>query len=119
MKLPCSLFLSINLQFYNELTLQNRNHKNDLNTVFFSVLTCPSLYNNNFLSVACPDGFQNGGKCSFSCKIGSELIGQNITTCGKSKDGDFAIWDFKDKHPYCEGTNYSRLAQFAMLSCYF
>uniref|UniRef100_K1RFG7 Sushi, von Willebrand factor type A, EGF and pentraxin domain-containing protein 1 n=1 Tax=Magallana gigas TaxID=29159 RepID=K1RFG7_MAGGI len=66
------------------------------------VLTCPSLYNNNFLSVTCPDGFQNGGKCSFSCKIGSELIGQNITTCGKSKDGDFAIWDFKDKYPYCE-----------------
>lgn len=66
------------------------------------VLTCPSLYNNNFLSVTCPGGFQNGGKCSFSCKIGSELIGQNITTCRESKDKKFASWDFKDKHPYCE-----------------
>lgn len=71
--------------------------------LFFSVLYCPDIYDNTLLSVTCPGGLQNGGKCSFSCKNGSELIGRKVTTCRRSKHETFAFWDFKNEHPYCKG----------------
>ena len=72
----------------------------------FSVLYCPRLYNNNYMTVTCPSGNQNGAQCSFSCRNGSELIGQNVTTCEMSKNRQYADWDFKGGNPpYCEGRN--------------
>lgn len=73
---------------------------------FFSVLYCPDIYDNSLLSVTCPGGLQLGEKCFLSCKNGSELIGRKVTTCRKSKQGDFlAVWDFYDEHPYCKGNS--------------
>ncbi|XP_078325464.1 uncharacterized protein LOC111124244 isoform X3 [Crassostrea virginica] len=72
-------------------------------TLQMKVLYCPRLYNTNYMTVTCPSGNQNGAQCSFSCRNGSELIGQNVTTCEMSKNRQYADWDFKGGNPpYCE-----------------
>lgn len=71
--------------------------------MYFSVFNCPVLHNDSVLSVECPDGFQNGGECFFTCRDGFKLIGHNKTSCKVAQDFDYAEWDFNDKHPYCEG----------------
>lgn len=69
------------------------------------------------MTVTCPSGNQNGARCSFSCKNGSELIGQNVTTCEMSNNRQYADWDFKGGHPpYCEGRN-TRYVKYKDVFC--
>ncbi|XP_056010712.1 sushi, von Willebrand factor type A, EGF and pentraxin domain-containing protein 1-like isoform X1 [Ostrea edulis] len=70
-------------------------------TLLMKVLSCPRLYNNYYMSVTCPWGYQYGGECQFSCRNGSELIGTNTSKCIKIETDIYARWDF-DEQPYCK-----------------
>ncbi|XP_062584689.1 sushi, von Willebrand factor type A, EGF and pentraxin domain-containing protein 1-like [Saccostrea cucullata] len=71
-------------------------------TLSMKTLTCQRLFDDTFLSVTCPWGYKYGGQCHFSCRIGSVLVGPNVTNCVKSKDGKYVYWDFGKTQPYCE-----------------
>lgn len=71
-------------------------------TLTMKVYSCPPLFDNNFLSVNCPWGYRYGAQCYFSCRIGSVLVGTNITNCVKSRNGKYVDWDFGKTYPYCE-----------------
>ena len=72
--------------------------------VFLPVVRClPFAVTSYMANPECSHQSILGSNCTFSCKLGTRLIGSNKATCEMDDSDGAAKWRFDGERPVCEG----------------